>query len=221
LFGVVRPLLRSVLDRPAGRTPIPHVQAVVFAGVLVSSAVTQWIGLDAIFGAFVFGLAVPRDGETHAKVVGFAGQIAYLLLPVYFVVTGLTVNLSGLGTDSLALLGLILAVAVGGKALGTYPAARLHGIPRRHSAVLAVLMNTRGLTELVILTIGLRAGLLDRTLYSLLVAMAVLTTVAAGPLLAWLYPRDRIVAERASATPVPKSDGAGDEHAVTEQRTHV
>jgi Kef-type K+ transport system membrane component KefB len=106
-----------------------------------------------------------------------------LLLPVFFVVAGYQLDLAGIGLPGLGELAAILAVAVIAKAAGTYLAATLHRIPREEAATLAVLMNTRGLTEIVGLTIGLRTGILDQQLYSLLVVMALITTAMTGPLL--------------------------------------
>ncbi|MGW7579345.1 cation:proton antiporter [Streptomyces sp. NPDC054765] len=212
LFGLVRPLLRTLFAR-TGEAMATHRRVAVFAGLLVSSAAAQWMGLDAIFGAFLFGVAVPKESKKllHTEVTGTAEQMAGLLLPIYFTVTGLTVNLTASGISHLGELGLVLVVAVGSKVLGTYPTARLHGFDRRHSAVLATLMNTRGLTEIVILSVGLRAGLLDRDMYSLLIAMAVLTTMAAGPILRLLYPLQRVHDElvKESQHTEISSDGAG------------
>lgn len=201
LFGLLmlaRPGIRALLLRGTDGYRL----ALVLVGVLVCSAATDWIGFDVIFGAFIFGLAVPRDVlsllplSVTAPIEQLTGK---LLLPIFFVVAGLQVKL----TFSWGLLGelaAVLAVAVGGKVIGTYVAARLSGLGPRQCGALAVLMNTRGLTELIILGAGLKLGLLSDRLYSLMVVMAVLTTAAAGPLLRVVYPRavmehDRLVRE--------------------------
>nr|WP_304413845.1 cation:proton antiporter [Kibdelosporangium sp. MJ126-NF4] len=149
MVWVVRPVLRRFL--PAGDSIGAGTLGTMLAGVLVSGAVTEWIGL-------------------------------------HFIVTGLKVNLSALGATGLVELGLVLLVAIGGKFGGAFTGARLHGLPARQSAALATLMNTRGLTELIILTVGLQLGVLDQSLYSIMVAMAVITTAMAGPLLRLIYP---------------------------------
>jgi Kef-type K+ transport system membrane component KefB len=113
-----------------------------------------------------------------------------LLLPVYFIVAGLTVDLSRVGASGLLELGLIMVVAVTGKFAGTWIGARTQGLSSRRSAVLAILMNTRGLTELVLLSVGQQIGILDNRLYSLMVVMAVVTTAMTGPLLRWLAGED-------------------------------
>ncbi len=186
----VRPLLRSLLA-PGGRAlPLgPQKFAVILIGVLLSSAATEAMGMHFIFGAFLFGVVMPRAGtdSQRTEIHGRTDQVTSLLLPVYFVVAGLKVDLGGLGTGELLELALILLVAVAGKFGGTYLGARSQGLPARPASALAVLMNTRGLTELVILGVGLQLGLLDGSLYSLMVVMAVVTTMMTGPLLARVY----------------------------------
>src|SRR5262249_26063909 len=112
--------------------------------------------------------------------------------PVFFVVSGLNVNLSSVGLSGLGELGLILLVAVTGKFGGAFAGARLAGLRGRSAGVLATLMNTRGLTGIVILSVGLQLHILDRSLYSLMIVMAVVTTLMAGPLLHFIDP-DRVV----------------------------
>ncbi|MFC5290130.1 cation:proton antiporter [Actinokineospora guangxiensis] len=192
MLWVVRPLLRRVFtpDRPAG-TVLP----VLLAGLLVSGAVTELIGLHFIFGAFFFGLVVPHRGTAALRgvVLERMGEFnAALLLPVFFIVAGLKVDLSSLGSTDLVELLLVLLVAVGGKFGGAYLAARLNRLPVRQSAALGVLMNTRGLTELIILSVGLQLGVLDQSLYSIMVVMAVITTAMAGPLLRIIYPASAV-----------------------------
>lgn len=203
MFLLVRPLLRRVAaaQRAAGRLTSGTL-AVVLAGVLLSAAATEAVGLHFIFGAFLFGVVMPREGGAalRAELLERVGQVSsVLLLPVFFIVAGLRVDLSAVGATGLGELALILLVAIGGKFVGAYLAARANGLPARESGALATLMNTRGLTELVILNIGLQLSLLDTRLYSLMVVMAVLTTAMAGPLLRVLYPRRR----HAPAAPMP------------------
>jgi Kef-type K+ transport system membrane component KefB len=107
-------------------------------------------------------------------------------MPVYFVVAGFNVDLSHIGGDGLDELVLILAAAILGKFAGAFLGARSQGLPVRRSAELATLMNTRGLTELIALSIGLQAGLISKDFYALMVVMAVVTTAMSGPLLRWL-----------------------------------
>jgi Kef-type K+ transport system membrane component KefB len=205
MFVVVRPLLARTAQRfrAAGRLT-PDVLAVVLVGLLLSAAATEAIGIHAIFGAFVFGAIMPRSepGLTRTVLERLEQVSLLLFLPVFFVVAGLQVDVRGVGLAGLGELGLILLVAIGGKFLGAAAAARLQRVPQRQAAALGVLMNTRGLTEIVILQIGAQLGVLDQQLFTLMVLMALITTVMTEPLLRWVYPdrmvrRDIAAAERA------------------------
>ncbi len=203
MFVVVRPLLRRLVDlhAKAGRLT-PGILAVVLVGLLLSCYATEWLGVHYIFGAFLFGVAMPREGAEalRVEILERLEQVSVLLLlPVFFVVSGLRVDLSGLGASGLVELALILAVAIVGKFVGAWVGARLQRVRSREAAVLATLMNTRGLTEIVILTVGLEIGVLDSELFSLMVVMALVTTAMAGPLLHLVYPRRHIERDIAEA----------------------
>jgi hypothetical protein len=125
-----------------------------------------------------------------------------VLLPIYFVVSGLSINLSTIGNSGLEELGAILVVAIVGKLVGAYLGALLTGVHGRNAGVIATLMNTRGLTEIVILGVGLQLHILTKPLYALMVVMALVTTAMSGPLLKVIYPdrvmrRDLAAADRA------------------------
>lgn len=205
MIWLVRPALRRLADayQRQGRLT-PSVLAAVLTLLLLSSFATEWMGVKFIFGAFIFGIAMPRDVPAlREAILERLEQVSVLvLLPVFFVVAGLKVDLRGVGLSGLADLGLIMLVAVAGKFGGAYLGARLSGVRKRQSGALASLMNTRGLTELVILTVGLQMGLLSQSLYTLMVVMAIVTTGMAGPLLKVIYPtpimeRDIAEADRA------------------------
>lgn len=183
-FGVGPALGRLLARRPTDTSMV----ALVLAGALASAGATQAIGLHSVFGAFLFGLVMPREGTDafRARLLDRTTGATTLLMPVYFVVAGFSVDLSRIGGADLVRLVLILATAIVGKFAGAFLGARSQGLPTRRSAELATLMNTRGLTELVALSIGLQAGLLSPDLYSLMVVMAVVTTAVSGPLLRWL-----------------------------------
>jgi Kef-type K+ transport system membrane component KefB len=165
--------------------------------LLVSGALSEWFGLHFIFGAFLAGAIVPRHGTERLRsaVVDRFGTIIWMLLPAYFTVAGLKVDLSTVDGDGLGELGLILLVAIGGKFGGAYLGARASGRPGRSATTLGILMNTRGLTELIILGVGLQLRLLDPDLYSLMVVMALVTTAMTAPLLRWAYPRQMVDAD--------------------------
>ena len=110
-----------------------------------------------------------------------------LLLPVFFVITGFNVDLGAIDAAGLVELLLILLAAIAGKFIGAFAAARFQRVPRRQATALATLMNTRGLTELVILNIGVQLGVLDGEMFTLLVIMSVVTTVM--PVANWLRAR--------------------------------
>lgn len=210
LLGVVRPLLArfAVWSDGAGLPASIALLVVLAAGLTGSAAATDAIGLHALFGAFLFGAVVPREGGIALRkhVLPRVERVGSgLLLPVFFVVAGLDVDLSTMDGRRLGELGLILLVAAGGKFGGSYLGARVSGVRPRHSVVLATLLNTRGLTELIALTVGLRLGVLDQELYSLLVVMALVTTAMTGVLLRWVYPEWRMRRDRgpdARAAPV-------------------
>jgi len=181
----VRPLLRRLCaPRTAPGTDTRRL-LIITIGVLASGGATEWLGLHFAFGAFLFGFVFPKDTDGHLRdeLARRVGSITSVLLPVYFVTAGLKVDVAGIGGSGLVDLALILLVAVGGKAGAAYLAARLQKVPTREAASLAVLLNTRGLTELVILTVGLELGLLHENLYSLMVVMALVTTAMTAPLL--------------------------------------
>jgi Kef-type K+ transport system membrane component KefB len=199
---IVRPMLRrlAAARERAGRLT-PDILGVILVGLLLSCFTTEWLGVHAIFGAFLFGAVMPRTGgeKLRHEILERLEQVSVLLLlPVFFVLAGLKVDLSTVGGAGLLELGAILLVAITGKFVGAYAGARLHRIPARPAGALATLMNTRGLTEIVILTVGAQLGILDDKLFSLMVVMALVTTMMAGPLLALIYPRrfvERDVAE--------------------------
>ena len=207
MFLLVRPLLKQLVTRyeRLGRLS-PEMLALVLVGILASAWVTEWIGIHFIFGAFVFGVIMPRQNAaalTHEITDRLEQVSVLLLLPVFFVVTGLGVNIGAIDLTGLGQLALILLVAISGKFVGAFLAARLQRVPRRQSTALGVLMNTRGLTELVILTIGKKLNVLDDEMFTLLVVMAVVTTMMTSPLLRLVYPprvlaRDIAAAEKSA-----------------------
>ena len=230
MFFVVRPLLRRLLPlhAAAGRLT-PPVLAVVLVGLLLSAYAAEWLGVHVIFGAFLFGAVMPREGGEALRqdMLEKLEQVSVLLLlPVFFFTSGIKVDLRNVGVDGLAELGLILLVAIFGKFIGAFIGAKLQKVPSRQSFALATLMNTRGLTEIVILTVGLQLGILDQSLFSLMVVMAIVTTVMAGPLLSAFYSKRRIErdiaeAERASLGTTPATRVFVVVDSPTEQRDDV
>lgn len=196
LFTVVRRLLEMLAKRydATGTVTVDQV-AIIVAGVLLSAMFTEMIGIHAIFGAFLFGVAMPkRSGMTHALTDRIEDFTSIILLPVFFCVVGLRTNL--LTLDSVSLLGwtaLILAIAILGKLVGTGVAAWLTGSTKREALVVGTLMNTRGLTELVILSIGLQLGVLSDQIMAMMVIMALTTTIMAAPIVNRLISRSEMI----------------------------
>lgn len=208
LVVVLKPLLARMIGwhKRTGRVT-PDMLAVVLVGILLSAFITERIGIHEIFGAFLFGAIMPHRGAQalRREILERLEQISVLLLlPIFFVTTGFGVNLRLFKDPGLLWqLVLILAVAVGGKFCGAFAGARIRRMNFQHSAAIAVLMNTRGLTELVILTVGKQVGVLDDSMFTMMVMMALITSVMAEPLLRRIYPdhavqRDIDVATKAA-----------------------
>jgi Kef-type K+ transport system membrane component KefB len=165
--------------------PVP----IAFALALGSAWVTATLGLQPVFGGFLAGLTLRgRNRVPDADVVLSMERAADLFLPLFFIVTGLSLNIADIHADALILLVLIFLIASAGKLGPAYAASRLSGLPPRQSATVAALVNTRGLTELIALNVGLQAGLINQRLFTVLVLMALLTTLMTGPLLSVIRP---------------------------------
>lgn len=176
-WWVVRPALARIAVAGTEQTMI----VIGVGGALLLGAMTEWIGLHLIFGAFAFGVVFPR--ARREAVESGARILSLVLLPGFFVVAGLAVDLGAIDRAAVGELVVIMVVAVTGKLGSVYLAGRLTGLTSRSAAALAALLNTRGLTELVILNVGLSTGLIGPQLYSILVVMALVTTAMTAPLL--------------------------------------
>jgi Kef-type K+ transport system membrane component KefB len=194
MFGVVRPVIARASDAydEAGRVPVGWIAA-IFAGVLISAYTTETIGIALIFGAFVMGMVMPRHaGLTEDVTHRIEDFVVILLLPLFFAYTGLRTNIGLLDRPELWMLTLgLIAVAIIGKLAGAYVAARIVGFKSRPAAVIGTLMNTRGLTELIVLNLALEAGVISEALFASLVLMALTTTFMAGPLLRLIDPKNK------------------------------
>ncbi len=210
MFVIVRPLLARMLQwhNRSGRVT-PAMLTVILAGVLLSALITERIGIHEVFGAFLFGAVMPRqDAQQFTReILQRLKQVSVvLLLPIFFVIAGFDVDLRGFAHPSLLWqLLLILVVAIVGKFVGAFVGARITPMPVRQSAAIAVLMNTRGLTELVILMVGKQLGILDTPLFTMMMIMALVTTMMAGPLLRIIYPETAIQRDINAANQPPES----------------
>ncbi|MFJ5230594.1 cation:proton antiporter [Kitasatospora sp. NPDC088391] len=182
---VVRPAAARLMWRLAAAERWSLLLAVLCAGAMVSAWATTWIGIHAIFGAFLFGFVMPREPARvlieHARRP--LENVSVVLLPVFFIITGLGVDLGALTSGDWFALAAIVLVACVGKFAGALLPARLAGFSWRESFDLGLLMNTRGLTELIILNAAVSLGVLDGRMFTMLVIMALVTTAMAGPLL--------------------------------------
>jgi Kef-type K+ transport system membrane component KefB len=152
----------------------------------VASWTTERLGVHALFGAFIAGLVVPKNGRMIADLVDRIESLSLaLLLPLFFALTGLRTRIDLLTDKALwGYAGAIIATAVAGKLAGAAFTARATGMNRKDSLGLGVLMNTRGLVELVILNAGLDLGILSPALFTMMVLMALVTTFMTSPILA-------------------------------------
>lgn len=185
MFFVVKPLLAVLVRRFTQGRVSPYLLLILASGVFLSAYMTTWIGIHAIFGAFLFGFVMPREPvealRTHLQRP--LETVCALLLPVFFIVTGLNVDIAGLSGRNYLELAAIIIVACAGKLIGAAAPALAFGLPWPEARMLGILMNTRGLTELIILNAGVQLGVLDTQMFTMMVIMALVTTAAAGPLL--------------------------------------
>jgi Kef-type K+ transport system membrane component KefB len=186
MLVVVRPLLARLARRQEllGRIT-PDAVALIFIGLLASALATEYAGIHALFGAFLLGAIIPHESRMAKELKQkLEDPVVVLLLPAFFAYTGMRTQI-GLLSDARSWLicAALVAVACAGKFGGGTLAARLTGLSWRDAAGIGVLMNTRGLMELVVLNIGLDLGVISPTLFAMLVVMAVVTTLATTPLL--------------------------------------
>ncbi|HET9956857.1 MAG TPA: cation:proton antiporter [Polyangiaceae bacterium] len=195
MLFVVRPALRLLETRyhRAGRVSQDFL-GLIFLLLLASAWTTEWLGIHALFGAFCLGAVMPKDrGLMHEIADKLENVTVVFLLPIFFASAGLKTRIGLVtGAEMWGFFGLIMLVAVLGKFGGSTAAARLVGLSWRESSALGILMNTRGLMELVILTIGFDLGVISPALFAMLVMMALATTIMTTPVIQWLYPLERL-----------------------------
>jgi Kef-type K+ transport system membrane component KefB/nucleotide-binding universal stress UspA family protein len=195
MMTVGRWLLRKIVTHYKRRAQLSQlVLAFIYMGVVISALITELIGIHLIFGAFILGAVMPKYPplvrELAEKTEDF---VLIFLLPIFFAYSGLRTEIGLLNRLDLWLLcALVIGVAIFGKYVGTYAAARSCGIQKQDASALGWLMNTRGLTELIVLNIGLSLGVISPLMFTMLVMMALVTTVMTSPLLEWTYPKETI-----------------------------
>ncbi|KAF1686057.1 cation/H(+) antiporter [Pseudoxanthomonas broegbernensis] len=208
VFLVLKPLYAWLL-RPAGVEGDPAASGLVWilVGMLGCAAVAEWIGLHAVFGAFLFGVCLPREDRLLACLARRIEPVAILLLmPVVFALAGQNTTPEAFAGAGIGMFGLILLAAVAGKVIGCSAGARLNGYGWRDSLAVGSLMNARGLMELIVIKIGFDAGLIGPALFTLLFAMTLATTLIASPLLSLFYRHGsgRLAGHVAGAVPPPR-----------------
>ena len=184
-FGVLKPWLARMLDRhaPDGR-PDTGLLALILILVFAGAAATSALGLHAVFGAFLVGAVLPRDNRLLACLIERVEYVAVIvLMPVFFALAGLHTTADAFSGSGLGALTLILAAAVFGKVLGGAAGARAAGYGWRDSFAVGSLMNARALMELIVMKVGLDIGVIGGEIFTMLMVMAVLTTLMTTPML--------------------------------------
>jgi Kef-type K+ transport system membrane component KefB len=208
MLAAVRPLLaRSIGARVRSRGAVARVDLLIMLVLLsVSAWTTAWLGVHALFGAFAIGAVMPKERDLTADLTKRLGALTLVvLLPLFFAYTGLRTRIGLVSGGEMWLwAGAILVTAVAGKLGGSLLAARATGLAWREATALGVLMNTRGLMELVILSVGLELGVVSPTLFTMMILMALITTAMTTPLLRWVYP-DRLRAQDGEPVELPVS----------------
>jgi Kef-type K+ transport system membrane component KefB len=185
MLGVVRPLAAFLARRRRTTGLSFELLGIAVALTLLSSAATEVIGVHPLFGAFMAGVCFPRVGEWHITLRARLDMIvSVLLLPLFFALTGMRTRLDLLNDADMWLwAGIVLVAAVAGKMGGAALAARFTGQSWRNAIALGALLNTRGLVELIVLNIAYNVGAFSPTLFTMMVVMALMTTISTTPLL--------------------------------------
>ena len=204
MLVIVRPFLRRLGAVSASRDGLTqNLVAVTLLILLASSWTTELIGIHALFGAFMLGAVMPKDGNFGRLLAEkLEDLVVVFLLPMFFAYSGLRTQVGLLDTrDAWVMCGLIILVACAGKFGGSAVAGRITGLRWREAGALGILMNTRGLMELIVLNIGLDLKVISPTLFTMMVIMALVTTFMTTPLLEIVYPASELA--RQLDTPIP------------------
>ncbi len=200
--GILYTLLLLTIGRKALRvlgtaserrnTITPAVLSTVLILLMACAWFTDAVGIYAIFGAFILGVAMPSGFFAQHLTGILEPLVTTFLLPLFFVYSGLNTQIGLLNSPTLWAVTLgILVVSIAGKGIACTVAARLNKVPFRESVALGTLMNARGLIELILLNIGLQAGIITPTLFTILVFVAIVTTLMATPIFEFVYGRHR------------------------------
>lgn len=187
MYFVARPLLvraiRSTMKANDGDISL-NALAVVIAVLFASAIVTGLIGIFAIFGAFILGAVLSDQHEFREKVnAKLRDMVTAFFLPIFFVNTGLRTDISSISGDLWMVAIAVTAAAIVGKFGGCSLAARLSGFSARESTLIGVMMNTRALMELIVINVGYELGVIPKSMFAMLVIMALVTTIMTTPIL--------------------------------------
>ena len=192
MYGL-RPLMRRLIHhlQSADHDLPPHLLGIVLAMVFVSAMATYQLGIFAIFGGFIMGVILHDETRfVHAWKAQINPFVLVFFLPIFFTYTGLRTDIGGLSSAALwGWCALLVLLATVGKFGGAYLAARVCGLDHAESGVMGALMNTRALMELIIINVGYDLGAISRNVFTMLVLMAIFSTVITAPLLRLWLPR--------------------------------
>ncbi|HLP05846.1 MAG TPA: cation:proton antiporter [Paludibacter sp.] len=187
MIKVVRPFLKRIGDLYSSKENLSKpIVAFFFLALIVSAYATELIGIHALFGAFMAGAIMPENEKFRRNFVEKVEDVSLvLLLPLYFVFTGLRTKIGLIDSPSLWIMtSAIILVAITGKFIGSAITAKVVGQNWKDSLTIGILMNTRGLVELVVLNIGYDLGVLSPQIFTMMVIMALVTTFMTTPVLA-------------------------------------
>ena len=204
---ILRPALARGFERYAdnGR-PTPAMLCLLLILVFAAAAATRALGLHEVFGAFLIGAILPRDNRLLACLVERIEHLAVIvLMPVFFALAGLHMSADAFSGTGWLALGLVLVAAMAGKVVGGALGARHAGLAWPQALSVGALMNARGLMELIIMKIGLDLGVIDGAIFTMLMIMAVATTLMTTPLLALFGRLGRTTQPHAQAVRNPRS----------------
>lgn len=198
MFYVIRPIFAKIGQAQNDALSMNAMSAIIIL-LLLSALMTEVIGIHALFGAFMAGAMMPSSSSSRLKEL-IAPRLEYVsllvLLPLFFALTGLRSEIGLLNhTEAWLVCGSIIIIAVFGKLFGSAFAAKYMGFNWKDSFSLGILMNTRGLMELVVLNIGYEMGILSTELFTMFVVMALVTTVMTGPMLQWVTRRPKEIVQ--------------------------
>ncbi|KAJ3087039.1 K(+)/H(+) antiporter, partial [Quaeritorhiza haematococci] len=202
LWFAVRPIIlrvaRKDLQEDANDIS-PFTVLFIFVVMLISAAFAQIVGVHAIFGAFLAGIIMPHEHGFAVKLTEkIEDLVTILFLPLYFTYSGLNTRIDQLKDgESWGMVLLVIAVAVSGKVVGCSLAARTSGLSWRESWTVGFLMSTKGLVELIVLNLGLSAGVITERVFTIMVVMALVTTFLTMPVVSWIYPKSFYLGSKA------------------------